>query len=315
MVLTTIADGVLDVAQGIYDTGADLFGETTIRLGVTGLARSGKTVFITSLVANLLDSGRMPHLLAASEGRIAAAYLQPQPDDTVPRFDYETHIGMLTGHPPSWPDSTRAVSELRVSLRIKPNGLLAGLQGPRTIHLDIIDYPGEWLLDLGLLDQSYEQWSASVLARLEDRECADDFRAALGPVEGADKLDEVQAKTLAAAFTDYLHAARAAGFYDCTPAASCCRGILPGRLSLPLRRCQQGMRHVVPCGGKWRGALKPTSLALSAPSFATTLRASTDKWFWLMRWAPFTTALPRSKTCARLCRKSCPLFGQGEMHS
>ncbi|MEX0311924.1 MAG: YcjX family protein [Tateyamaria sp.] len=226
MVLTTIADGVLDVAQGIYDTGADLFGETTIRLGVTGLARSGKTVFITSLVANLLDWGRMPHLLAASEGRISAAYLQPQPDDTVPRFDYETHLGALTGQPPSWPDSTRAVSELRVSLRVKPNGLLAGLQGPRTIHLDIIDYPGEWLLDLALLDQDYDTWSASTLARMDHRDIAGPFRALVADTDGAARLEEPHAKALAARFTDYLQAARATGFYDCTPG----RFLLPGDL-------------------------------------------------------------------------------------
>ncbi|MEL6466992.1 MAG: YcjX family protein [Pseudomonadota bacterium] len=227
MVLTRLADGVLDVAQGIYDTSADLFGDTTIRLGVTGLARSGKTVFITSLVANLLDQGRMPHLLAAREGRIAAAYLQPQPDDTVPRFDYEGHIGALTGQPPHWPDSTRAISELRVSLRVKPNGLLAGLQGPRTVHLDIIDYPGEWLLDLAVLDQSYDDWSATTLARLQNRETAAAFRAKLDEVDGSSKLDEPQAKALAAAFTDYLHAARVAGFYDCTPG----RFLLPGDLA------------------------------------------------------------------------------------
>ena len=227
MVLTTIADGVLDVAQGIYDTGADLLGTPTIRLGVTGLARSGKTVFITSLVANLLDRGRMPHLLAASEGRIAAAYLQPQPDDTVPRFDYEAHMGALTGHPPRWPDSTRAVSELRVSLRVKPNGLLAGLQGPRTIHVDIIDYPGEWLLDLGLMDQTYEDWSASTLARLDTRSVGAGYRAAATATDGAAPLDEVHAKALAAGFTDYLHAARDDGFYDCTPG----RFLLPGDLA------------------------------------------------------------------------------------
>ncbi|WP_299369158.1 YcjX family protein [uncultured Tateyamaria sp.] len=227
MVLTTLADGVLDVAQGLYDTGADLLGEPTIRLGVTGLARSGKTVFITSLVANLLDRGRMPHLLAASEGRIHAAFLQPQPDDTVPRFDFEAHIGALTGRPPHWPDSTRAVSELRVSLKVKPNGLLAGLQGPRTIHLDIIDYPGEWLLDLALLDQSFDDWSRGTLERLQGRDSAVAFRAALGDVDGAARLDEVQAKMLAATFTDYLHAARAAGFYDCTPG----RFLLPGDLA------------------------------------------------------------------------------------
>ncbi|MEP2889508.1 YcjX family protein [Tateyamaria sp.] len=227
MVLTTIADSVLDVAQGIYDTGSDLVGTPTIRLGVTGLARSGKTVFITSLVANLLDRGRMPHLLAASEGRIAAAYLQTQPDDTVPRFDFETHMGAVTGTPPRWPESTRAVSELRVSLRVKPNGLLASLQGPRTIHLDIIDYPGEWLLDLGLMDQTYEEWSATTLKRLETRTVGAAYLALATDTDGAARLDEVQAKTLSQTFTDYLNAARGAGFYDCTPG----RFLLPGDLA------------------------------------------------------------------------------------
>ena len=34
---------------------------------------------------------------AESEGRILAAYLQPQPDVTLPRFDYETQLAALTG--------------------------------------------------------------------------------------------------------------------------------------------------------------------------------------------------------------------------
>ena len=227
MVLTKIADGVLDTAQGLYDTGTNLFGEPTIRLGVTGLARSGKTVFISSLVANLLDRGRMPHLLAASEGRISAAYLQPQPDDTIPRFDYEAHMSALMGTPPTWPESTRAVSELRVSLRVKPSGLLAGLQGPRTLHLDIIDYPGEWLLDLGLLDQSYDDWAANALKRAGAQVQGRDFFKAVSDVEGTAPLDEVQAKALASVFTSYLGAARAAGYYDCTPG----RFLLPGDLA------------------------------------------------------------------------------------
>ena len=44
-------------------------GDPVIRLGVTGLSRAGKTVFITSLVANLLDRGRMPALRAAAQAR------------------------------------------------------------------------------------------------------------------------------------------------------------------------------------------------------------------------------------------------------
>ncbi len=226
MVLSTLADGARNVVDGLYATGEDLFSQPTLRLGVTGLARAGKTVFITSLVANLLDRGRMPHLLAQSEGRIEAAFLQPQPDDTIPRFDYEAHLAAITGRPPAWPDSTRSISELRLSLRVRPSGLLAGFQGPRTVHLDIVDYPGEWLMDLGLLSLDFETWSQETLARIEKRPEAAAFFAQLAATDAQAALDEVAAKSLAQAFTGYLTAARAAGYSDCTPG----RFLLPGEM-------------------------------------------------------------------------------------
>ena len=165
MAITGLAEGL---TRGIEEMGARVSGaffEPVVRLGVTGLARAGKTVFITSLVANLMDRARMGGLRAAGEGRILAAYLQPQPDVTLPRFDYETHLAALTGPDPHWPESTRAVSELRLSLRVRPGGFLSGMTGPRVVHLDIVDYPGEWLLDLALLDKSYDQWCDEVLGR------------------------------------------------------------------------------------------------------------------------------------------------------
>ena len=39
----------------------------------------------------------------------------------------------------------------------------------RTLTLDIVDYPGEWLLDLPLLGKSYEQWSAETLRAVAPR--------------------------------------------------------------------------------------------------------------------------------------------------
>jgi uncharacterized protein len=227
VVISTIADGIVRTIEGARDTVNETLFEPVIRLGVTGLARSGKTVFITSLVANFLDRGRMPQLFAAAEGRITAAYLQPQPDDTVPRFDYEAHLGALTARAPHWPDSTRAISELRVSLKVQPNGLLGGFQGPRTVHLDIVDYPGEWLLDLALLDKSYDEWTADVLQRLETRSEAENYRALLDVTDATAKLDEPEAQGLATSFTQYLQSARNNGFYDCTPG----RFLLPGDLA------------------------------------------------------------------------------------
>ncbi|MEP0563894.1 MAG: YcjX family protein, partial [Paracoccaceae bacterium] len=143
MILGDIADVAVRGVERSISTVGGVFFEPTVRLGVTGLSRAGKTVFITSLVANLLDRGRMPALRANAEGRIASVFLQPQPDDTLPRFDYETHLARVTGKTPSWPESTTNISELRLSFRVKPAGLLGGLQGPRTVHLDIVDYPGE----------------------------------------------------------------------------------------------------------------------------------------------------------------------------
>lgn len=227
MVIGTLADGlgrgVDRVASGVSET---LF-EPVIRLGVTGLARSGKTVFITSLVANLLERGRMPGLEAAQTGRIEAAFLQPQPDDTVPRFAFEEHLAAMTGPAPVWPESTRAVSELRLSLRVRPTGLLGGLTGPRTVHLDIVDYPGEWLLDLGLLDQDFETWSAQALAGAGARHEGAAYRALLEATDPSAKLEEPAAARLAEAWTAALAASRAAGFSDCTPG----RFLLPGDLA------------------------------------------------------------------------------------
>ncbi len=227
LVISSLADSLVRGVESVGDRVSETFFEPVVRLGVTGLARSGKTVFITSLVANLLDRGRMPGLVAQQEGRINAAYLQPQPDDTVPRFDYESHLSALTGPQPYWPDSTRAVSELRLSFKVRPAGLLAGLQGPRTVHLDIVDYPGEWLLDLALLDKSYDDWSRETLERIAQRPAAADFLAQIKAVDPADPHDEPTAQALARGFADYLTAARDAGFYDCTPG----RFLLPGDLA------------------------------------------------------------------------------------
>jgi predicted YcjX-like family ATPase len=132
----------------------------------------------------------------------------------------------LAGPSPRWPDSTRAISELRLSLRLRPTGWLAGMAGLRTVHVDIIDYPGEWVLDLGLLAQDFGQWSAQVLARVQNRPQAGAYLRQLATITPESPHDEAVAQTLAAAFAGYLQQARDAGFYDCTPG----RFLLPGEL-------------------------------------------------------------------------------------
>lgn len=150
------AGGLKDFATGLV--------HPTLRLGVTGLSRSGKTVFITALVHALLKNARLPVFEAHARGRITRCYLEPQPDDDLPRFAYENHIAALAGNDRRWPEGTRRISQLRLTIEYEPQGLIArNLHGGK-LHLDIIDYPGEWLLDLPLMSQTYAEWSAATVA-------------------------------------------------------------------------------------------------------------------------------------------------------
>ncbi|MCP5089243.1 MAG: YcjX family protein [Rhodobacteraceae bacterium] len=226
----TLVDTISRTAENLADGVSETLFEPVIRLGVTGLSRSGKTVFVTSLVANLLDRGRMPQLQAAQQGRILAAFLQPQPNDIVPRFDYETHLAAMTGPEPHWPESTRAISQLRLSLKVAPGGFLSMVQSPRTVHIDIVDYPGEWLLDLPLMSQSFTDWSQASLKTARTPARVDKAQAWLEQLERIDseaKLDEATAQALAKKFTSYLSDCRTAGFSACAPG----RFLLPGDLA------------------------------------------------------------------------------------
>ena len=226
MGLADITDSIARVIDDTQSGAKELF-EPVLRIGVTGLSRAGKTVFITSLIANLLDRSRMPGLKA--NPLISDAFLQPQPDDTIPRFAYEQHVQALSSPAPFWPESTSSISQLRLSLRTQPSGLLRSLKGPKTLHIDIVDYPGEWLLDLPLLKLSYAEWSAQSLrqARAPVRaKLAEGWLARLEASDPSAALDEPQAQALAAEFTAYLQAARAAGFSNCAPG----RFLLPGDL-------------------------------------------------------------------------------------
>ncbi len=204
--------GAGDAVRNLGDFASDLV-SPTIRLGVTGLARSGKTVFITSFVHNLIASGRLPFFDAAAEGRLLRAYLEPQPDEIVPRFAYEKHLADLTNTPPTWPESTRRISQLRLTLEYASTSFWKRQLGRERLHIDIVDYPGEWLLDLPLLQLSYAAWSLEAVsqARSGDRNdtAAKDWRRALDETDPSAPADEARISDLSDVFKAYLHTARA----------------------------------------------------------------------------------------------------------
>ena len=81
----------------------------------------------------------------------------------------------------------------------------------RALTLDIVDYPGEWLLDLPLLNKSYEQWSAESLALSREgprAKLAADWHAQLATLTPSGHQDEQAALAGAKLFTEYLRSCR-----------------------------------------------------------------------------------------------------------
>jgi predicted YcjX-like family ATPase len=219
--VSDIIEQARQAARAFAEFGENLL-HPTVRLGVSGLSRAGKTVFITALVHGLVRGGRFPVFEAMASGRIAGARLAPQPDDAVPRFDYERHVRALVEER-KWPDSTRQISELRVVIDYQ-----SASGAMRTLTLDIVDYPGEWLLDLPLLSKSYEQWSAETLVhlrRLAPASLAEPYLTHVATMDALAPADENTAIETARIFTQCLQ--------DCRKAHDTLSMVAPGRFLMP----------------------------------------------------------------------------------
>lgn len=208
---------------------ADRALDRTVRLAVTGLSESGKTVFITALVHQLLVGRRLPFLEAAADGRLIGAKLAPPPDVEIPEFPYREFIQALISGEPAWPRPTDRLSALRIAIRYRPSGMLRRrISELATLHLEIVDYPGEWLLDLPLLETSYGEWSRATLSLCgtEPRaSLARDWLACIGNLDPSAPADEEAIRRAARLYAEFLRRCR-------RPEAGLSL-LQPGRLVMP----------------------------------------------------------------------------------
>lgn len=193
--------------------------DSHIRVAVTGLSRAGKTAFITSLVNQLLHTSthsNLPLLSSARDGRIIGAKRVPQSNMMVPRFSYDQAMESLESSPPQWPVPTRDVSEIRLAIKYQPaKGAKKLLSKSSTLNVDIIDYPGEWLLDLPLLDMDFQTWSQSQFEALKGKrkQLAEQWIDALESFDASNELDEKKLAEISEIYTDYLHKCKSDGLH------------------------------------------------------------------------------------------------------
>ncbi|GJD94040.1 YcjX family protein [Methylobacterium iners] len=245
--MTSFAARAGSAVKAFAEASSDLLIQPTLRLGVTGLARSGKTVFTTALIHHLVEAHDLPAFAPSHEGRLRRARLVPQPDDDIPRFPFEDHFGALT-EARLWPRSTDRISQFRLAIEYERKG--GWRSGPGTLMLDVVDYPGEWLLDLALIEQTYTGWSRATIAgtrRSGRAAIAAPWLEALKGLDPEAPLDEVVAEGASTAFKTYLAALRAGPEAVATTPPG--RFLMPGDLAgspaltfAPLDRLGEGLR-------------------------------------------------------------------------
>lgn len=181
-----------------------------LTLAVTGLSRSGKTAFITSLVNQLTQGNsaeQLPLFDLVRERRLTSVRQVEQPHFDVASFRYIAGLKRLSETPPQWPVATHNLSEIRLQLnyRSKEQGWLRGGEEKKLL-LDIIDYPGEWLLDLPMLKMDFQTWSESQWRLLEQEPRAELSQSWLQQVMkcATKELDDECLYSLAAEYGELL---------------------------------------------------------------------------------------------------------------
>lgn len=152
-----ISDTIEEVVDFVSDVASPI---KTTKIAITGLSRSGKTVFITSLIDQLLHQNKIESF--TSKHRPFKVTLQP-PRAEMQRFEYYTYSSQIKNDA-KWPNGTSSITSTLLEFESKAQ---FSLLGNSKFRIEIIDYPGEWILDIALLNKNYEQWSSEVITWME----------------------------------------------------------------------------------------------------------------------------------------------------
>ncbi len=160
-----------------------------IKIAITGLSRTGKTVFITSLIDQLLYQDKLFSITSTSQP--FKVNIKP-PTKHSKRFDYYTLINKLKNEH-EWPKGTDEISHTVLEFECKS---YFSFIGNSNFSIELIDYPGEWLLDLTLLKLDYEQWSNKTIEWLNgvDDDLARAYLKTINSLDTGEKGSKIELK-------------------------------------------------------------------------------------------------------------------------
>jgi predicted YcjX-like family ATPase len=162
--MSNISSAITDKIYAVGEAAAAAVNISTKRIAITGLSRAGKTVFLVSIISNLIAMGhgvagtrrntlpKLAQLLEDKLGdglRLIDVQIENSGIQDFPLFDYEGLRDQLAkGAAANWPPVTDRPAMLTLRLVFRRKNKIHQILGDRILRLELLDYPGEWLMDL-----------------------------------------------------------------------------------------------------------------------------------------------------------------------
>ncbi|MEH6628755.1 MAG: YcjX family protein [Motiliproteus sp.] len=257
---------VVDTVKGALGKGADSTVESLHRLrsghkciGITGLSRSGKSTFITSLISQLInhEKSKLGAFSPWISKRIKAVKVHPLEDRSLSDFPYIDAIKSLTAEPPCWPDSTVDISGCLLEIKLLKKGPWPWEGSTKSVFLELRDYPGEWLLDLPLMEMSFSEWCSQCAALFTKEPRASLLGSLLKELQQLDPLAPFDEETLNELKLKYVEFLK-----HCKYKTHALSLIQPGRFLIPGEFAGDEALQFVPilsCNARTRGQLENAS--------------------------------------------------------
>lgn len=279
--MRNLFDSVLKPVRRASDAGsaqfAQWFMQSRHRFTITGLSRSGKSMLFTSLMTILKYRSEeqyqcLPLLRYLPMELVENMWVEPLGD--LPEFPVEQHIAALERG--EWPPATESVAGFQLTVRLRQTHQLKKYLLPFTdIVFEFIDYPGEWLTDLPMLDKTFTQWSDSAWAQQMNEpqnRFAKDWHLFVSEFDFEQAPTPDAIKLLVAKYRDYLMAAKSQGISMLQPGSFLIPGSgfdwqeygftpLPSRISSDLSSpwTQRFTHHFGVFQKQWLAALKQST--------------------------------------------------------
>ena len=153
-------DQVINKGVASLDT---LLSRNVHHVVITGLSRSGKSMFFTTFMSLLsqrsqLGFDNLPLLKSLPKTLIKAVELRPIHGEQA--FPLDESLARLQNG--LWPDSTKQIFGFEFVIALFPSNAFTKLiNRSEEVVFRFYDYPGEWLTDLPMLQKDYTNWSDS----------------------------------------------------------------------------------------------------------------------------------------------------------